>query len=169
MSIFKSATIAALVAATAIAAPLAAATSATAGERYWRDGHRNGHSGNRTIVRERVIIRDGHRHWRPHRPGVRVVRRHNDDALIAAGIGIVTGAIIAGALADREPEPQVIYRDVQPDYPPAPRIIHAPQVVSYEPWTKGWYQWCDDRYRSFNPEKGTFRGYDGRDHFCVVK
>lgn len=35
-----------------------------------------------------------------------------------------------------------------------------------EPWSKEWFGWCVKRYRSFNPETGTYRGYDGADHFC---
>lgn len=41
--------------------------------------------------------------------------------------------------------------------------------LTYEPWTPEWQSWCSSSYRSFNPRTGTFRGYDGRDHFCVVK
>ncbi|HMF66086.1 MAG TPA: BA14K family protein, partial [Phyllobacterium sp.] len=37
-----------------------------------------------------------------------------------------------------------------------------------QPWSPGWYRYCANRYRSFNPETGTFRGYDGRDYFCNV-
>ena len=39
---------------------------------------------------------------------------------------------------------------------------------SYEPWTRPWYDYCSQRYRSFNPDSGTFVGYDGREHFCVA-
>ena len=41
--------------------------------------------------------------------------------------------------------------------------------LTHEPWTPEWQSWCASNYRSFNPRTGTFRGYDGRDHFCVVK
>ncbi|MEM7289260.1 MAG: BA14K family protein [Pseudomonadota bacterium] len=50
-----------------------------------------------------------------------------------------------------------------------------PQVITFndpgdlQPWTPGWREWCQNRYRSFNPSTGTFRGYDGLDHFCVPK
>jgi BA14K-like protein len=67
----------------------------------------------------------------------------------------------------------------QPDedyYPPQPRphiIRRHPQVIysdnyagSFEPWTRGWYQYCASRYRSFNPDRGTYRGNDGLNHFC---
>ena len=64
-------------------------------------------------------------------------------------------------------------------YTPQPRNPYAgqnnPEVITYrdtaslEPWTPGWREWCSNRYRSFNAQTGTFRGYDGLDHFCVPK
>lgn len=57
----------------------------------------------------------------------------------------------------------------------APRSYNQPEVITYqgsaslEPWTPGWREWCSNRYRSFNAQTGTFRGYDGFDHFCVPK
>jgi hypothetical protein len=57
----------------------------------------------------------------------------------------------------------------------APRSYNEPEVITYrdnvslEPWTPGWREWCSNRYRSFNARTGTFRGYDGLDHFCVPK
>ena len=50
-----------------------------------------------------------------------------------------------------------------------PNVITYRDTVSLEPWTPGWREWCDNRYRSFNPQTGTYRGYDGLDHFCVPK
>ena len=56
-----------------------------------------------------------------------------------------------------------------------PRRYNEPEVITYrdsaslEPWTPGWREWCSNRYRSFNQQTGTFRGYDGFDHFCVPK
>ena len=102
-----------------------------------------------------------------------VYRNDNGDAAAAAIIGLAGVAIIAGALANANP-PTVYETYPAPDtrYPPAPGRS-GPKVITYastlEPWTRGWYEWCDDRYRSFNPETGTYRGYDGRDHFCVPK
>ena len=31
-----------------------------------------------------------------------------------------------------------------------------------------WYDYCSDRYRSFNARTGTFTGNDGEQHFCVA-
>ena len=104
------------------------------------------------------------------------VRRHhnNSDIAGAAILGIIGGALIGSAIANsnRQPRyvaPRPVYRNNQ--FPPAPQgyrkvVTHS---GSLEPWTRGWYQYCDAKYRSFNPEKGTYRGYDGRDHFCVAR
>nr|WP_255561389.1 BA14K family protein [Pseudohoeflea sp. DP4N28-3] len=116
------------------------------------------------------IRRDDHREWRHHRGDLhrdraewrrelrrdRRARRHhrhrgNDDA-IALGLGLAAGAIVLGTIASQQ----------QPTY-------RAPASGGrYEPWSPSWYRYCDNKYRSFNPNTGTYRGYDGRDHFCVV-
>lgn len=85
----------------------------------------------------------------------------NHGDAVAAGIaGLALGAIVAGALSDREP----IY-----DSPP-PRL--QPRYYAYEgglrPWTRAWYRYCENRYRTFDPGSGTFIGNDGREHFCVA-
>ncbi|PWV97627.1 BA14K-like protein [Hoeflea marina] len=89
--------------------------------------------------------RSGHygRHYGRH-------YRHNDNSGVALGIlgGLAAGAIIGGAINNNS-------RGVQ-------------YSGSIEPWTPAWYRYCDNRYRSFNDRTGTYRGYDGRDHFCVA-
>jgi len=50
-----------------------------------------------------------------------------------------------------------------------PEVITFNEPRTLEPWTPGWREWCQNRYRSFNASTGTFRGYDGLDHFCVPK
>ena len=119
-------------------------------------------------------------------------RRHhrinrNADAFIAGAIGLAAGAIIIGAITEQN-RPRRIYRErvydepiygepfyVEPDedyYPPQPRqrrpkVIYSDDYAGgLEPWTRGWYQYCAARYRSFNPQRGTYRGYDGLNHFC---
>ncbi len=57
----------------------------------------------------------------------------------------------------------------QPSVSNDPHVITFDETASLEPWTAGWREWCINRYRSFNPQTGTFRGYDGLDHFCVPK
>ncbi|WP_158585286.1 BA14K family protein [Oceaniradius stylonematis] len=115
-----------------------------------------------------------HRPRHHYRHGGRV-----DDGTAAAILGITGLAIVGGALAHQNrtlpSHADPAYRHRSPRgggayYPPAPS---GPNVITYEsglePWSPGWYQWCDRRYRSFDPRRGTFRGYDGRDHFCVPR
>jgi hypothetical protein len=106
-------------------------------------------------------IYEHHDDWHPRR--VHRVRRHRDNnvgAAIALGAGaLILGAIIADS-ANRQP--RRVYRDYE-----EPRVVrHQYRGGALEPWSAEWYDWCDDRYRSFNPRTGTYRGYDGRDHFC---
>lgn len=35
-----------------------------------------------------------------------------------------------------------------------------------EPWTPEWYDYCSDKYRSFDPETGTYTTYSGKKRFC---
>ena len=137
----------------------AAATTltATAGvtqarDREWREGD---------------VYRKHYRHDKSHR------NRHNHgrDAVVGGALGLATGLIIGGAIASQPRyEERRVY--VEPDYypEPEPRVIYRQPVVmpSYEPWTQSWYDYCAQRYRSFNPNSGTFVGYDGREHFCTA-
>jgi hypothetical protein len=113
--------------------------------------------------------------WRRHRH----YDNHSDGDLVAAGIlGLAVGALAVGAATASQPE----YR-VYDDYPrygrryyPARRyypvrreyIVDEGYAGALEPWTPEWYRYCEDRYRSFNPRTGTFRGYDGLNHFCTA-
>lgn len=138
--IFKIAILSAAVAATT----LATLPTANAGDRYWRHHDRHHHHS-----------------------------RSDSGDLVAAGIlGLAAGALVVGLTAQREPEP--VY--VNPYRQPRPRPVRDyPETVylddyegAYEPWSAGWYEYCSDRYRSFNPRSGTFVGYDGAEHFCVA-
>lgn len=106
-------------------------------------------------------------------------RRHHHrggDALAAGVVGLAAGALIAGALSQpryREPA----YYDDYDYYEPRPRYVVRPRPVvrqyyrysgGIEPWTPEWYNYCGNRYRSFNARSGTFTGYDGQQHFCVA-
>ena len=96
-------------------------------------------------------------------------RHDRNDALVGGAIGLATGMIIGGALASQPRyEERPIY--VEPDYYPEPerRVIYRRPAPTFEPWTQSWYDYCSQRYRSFNPDSGTFVGYDGREHFCVA-
>ena len=108
-------------------------------------------------------------HWRRHQHG-------GGDAVAAGVIGLAAGAIIGGALAQpsyREP----VYSD-DGYYEPRPvrryyvdRSYEEPVYVrrgSLEPWSREWFRYCNNRYRSFDSSTGTFMGYDGREHFCTA-
>jgi hypothetical protein len=81
-------------------------------------------------------------------------RRDGISALGAGLLGLGVGAIVGSALAPRE-----VY--VAPPAPAYTRARYGPPA-----WTPDWYSYCYSRYRSFNPNTGTFIGYDGYEHFC---
>lgn len=81
------------------------------------------------------------------------------------------GDVLIGPI-DGDPAYQPGYQPgYQPDYDdkyyPAPPTPHR-NTYALEPWSRAWFDYCSDRYRSFNPRTGTYRGYDGRDHFCTA-
>ena len=121
------------------ATTLATLPAANAGDRYWRRGDRN------------------YQHY-----------RSNSGDLAAAGIlGLAAGALVVGLASQPEPVYANPYRQ------PRPRPVREyPETVyldgALEPWSADWYDYCSDRYRSFNPRSGTFMGYDGQEHFCVA-
>ena len=39
-------------------------------------------------------------------------------------------------------------------------------AADLKPWTKEWKEWCAGRFSSFNPQNGTYLGYDQKRHFC---
>ncbi len=43
-----------------------------------------------------------------------------------------------------------------------------PQVQAgyYEPWSDEWYDYCEAKYRSFNPQTGEFLSYSGEYKMC---
>jgi hypothetical protein len=112
--------------------------------------------------------------WGHHR------RHHNGDAIAAGVLGLAAGALIGGALANDQPpryadryyDDGYYDRDVVVRPAPVRRYYVEPQVVYAdryaEPWTRGWYEYCSDRYRSFNSRTGTFTGNDGEQHFCTA-
>ncbi|MCR4269128.1 BA14K family protein [Nitratireductor sp. ZSWI3] len=116
--------------------------------------------------------------------------RHRDNGdLVAAGVlGLAAGAIVGGLLSSppssgrvyidppyrpAEPAYYPTYREYRPayrEYRPTYREAYPARPAYYrgslEPWTRDWYRYCSSRYRSFDPNSGTFMGYDGRRHFC---
>ncbi|ESY88780.1 BA14K family protein [Mesorhizobium australicum] len=118
---------------------------------------------------------DDWRRWHHHGHG-----HGNGDAVAAGVLGLAAGALIGGALANDRPPPDSDryyddgYYDREVRVRPAPvrRYYAEPQVVYAdryaEPWTRGWYEYCSDRYRTFNSRTGTFTGSDGEQHFCTA-
>ncbi|PIT69987.1 BA14K family protein [Bartonella tribocorum] len=122
-----------------------------------------------------------HHHIHEHH----VTRDNSGDALAAGILGLAAGAILGNVLKKPE-QPQIIYQPVpqgQVVYQEVPQVVYqeVPQtqiiyesqsITTYQPfhqpWTRGWLQYCKKKYRSFNPRTGTFRGYDGQDHFCYA-
>lgn len=100
--------------------------------------------------------------WRHHHGG-------GGDA-VAAGIAGLAAGVIAGAVIASPPPPRRYY--YVPD--DEPRVYYRSSYVrpvyrgSIEPWSRSWYRYCSDRYRSFDPRSGTYMGYDGEAHFCVA-
>lgn len=131
-----------------------------------------------------------HDHWGGHGPrywdGPRYYNHHhhhrgNGNAVAAGVVGLAAGAILGGVLSQPS-QPQVIYQAPPPPrayYPAAPRpqayypaapAYYPPARPAYrpvyQPWSPAWRDYCSMKYRSFNPYTGTYRGYDGLDHFC---
>jgi hypothetical protein len=128
-----------------------------------------------------LVPADAGGRWRHH--------GSSDGDLLAAGVlGLAVGAIAGGALSDPVPyrpvydeptydEPiydEPIYRDPEPRPRPHRPYYAEPSVVYYQdrpalqPWSPEWFRYCGDRYRTFDPDTGTFVGYDGEEHFCAA-
>jgi hypothetical protein len=108
--------------------------------------------------------------------------RHKDRDL-AIGIigGLAAGAIIGGVINDQpprypppprfEPRRDYYYQPMPPRYPP-PRPIpeyRGDATMAGQPWSRQWRDFCSNRYRTFNPNTGTYLGSDGKWHFCTIQ
>jgi len=71
-------------------------------------------------------------------------------AIAGAIVGLGVGAAIASA--------------AQPRYYGAPR--YAAPAYGVRPWTRDWYAYCANRYRSFDARSGTFQPYNGPRQLC---
>ena len=82
---------------------------------------------------------------------------HGGSGWGAGLLGFGIGAIVGSALTPRE-----VY--VVP--PPPEPVYYAPAAYGPPAGTPDWYTYCYSRYRSFNPNTGTFIGYDGYERLC---
>ncbi len=109
-----------------------------------------------------------------------VERHHNKvgEAIGAGIIGLALGAIVVGILSDQQASQtdtsQNPYRRPRPSpdrnfFPMPPTSYETAYSRSLEPWSPGWYHYCDARYRSFDPSTGTFTTYSGQKRFCVAE
>lgn len=87
-------------------------------------------------------------------------------AIIGGGVGTFAGAANASAAwrhaYDRAFE-DCMRRGVRYDGGRAERSTRGPAP---EPGTSEWYDYCSAKYRSFNPDTGYYKGYDGQYHLC---
>jgi hypothetical protein len=85
-------------------------------------------------------------------------------AAIGGGVGAVGGA------ANQSNRWQSLYHHAYNDcMAREAHAVRAPQPSysgALEPWTDEWYDYCEDRYRSFNPETGMFLSYSGEYRMC---
>lgn len=121
----------------------------------------------------------------------------NTANLIGAGvIGLAAGVIVGSIVAstndapphDRNPRPRPHqdrgfttllpadanqgyqnYGDYDYDGPRHGRYNQRGYAQAYQAWSPEWYRWCENRYKSFNPRKGTYVTYGGEERFCVVR
>ncbi|MEP3439671.1 MAG: BA14K family protein [Hoeflea sp.] len=153
---------------TAVTAFAPMTTTASAGDRH---GARNQHQSRQDLSRvynyREYSERNQQRGNYVYRKGgnrkhnYRGRNNNNNDAIALGILGLGAAAIIGGAIANSNANnPRVIYQQ-----PTAPRRASS---GSYAPWSQSWMRYCSDKYRSFNSSTGTYRGYDGQDHFCVV-
>jgi hypothetical protein len=83
--------------------------------------------------------------------------------------GVLAGALVGGALA----APHYGYGPYYPGYYPGP----PPAYYGYPPQAPGYatpasasaggpVAYCEQRYRSYDPQTGTYLGFDGQRHPC---
>lgn len=128
--------------------PLVGATVAKADPDFYVVGD----FGHRRFHRHRYYDSPRYYHRRHYRHYPRRHYRDDDDGA-AAVLGAIIGLGVGAAIASQA-QPRVLYRT-------APRYYGAP-----EPWTRAWYFYCADRYRSFDARSGTFQPYYGPRRLC---
>ncbi len=105
--------------------------------------------------------------WRPYGyygPGY---YRYNRGPAVGAGIaaGVIGGALAAGALAAPPPPPVYVYPEPAPVYV-APPAYAAPRAYGYSVEDTDAVAYCSRRFRSYNPETGTYIAKGGVVRAC---
>ncbi|MBZ8134925.1 BA14K family protein [Afifella sp. IM 167] len=64
--------------------------------------------------------------------------------------------------------PPPVYAAPQPVYRASgdPLVVYGGSVGGPQPWTPEWYLYCESKYRSFDPDSGTFQPYNGPRQLC---
>lgn len=107
--------------------------------------------------------------WRPYGYyGPRYYGGYRRGPAIGAGIaaGVIGGALAAGALA--APPPPPVYYEPAPVYV-APPVVYAPPVpraYGYSVEDTDAVAYCSRRFRSYNPETGTYIAAGGVVRAC---
>ncbi|WP_273719803.1 MULTISPECIES: BA14K family protein [unclassified Bartonella] len=140
---------------------------------YTGSQHHHRHFEHRTYHYSERNTTTHHHHTHKHYGS----RKNSGDALAAGILGLAAGAILSNIFKEPE-QPQIIYQAPQQPqviYQTVPQnqvIYEVQSTTTYRPLqqsqTYNWLQYCKKKYRSFNPQTGTFRGSDGREHFCYA-
>lgn len=88
-------------------------------------------------------------------------------AIVGSGVGALSGA--AGSDSKRRRVYREAYNDCmdRAEYRrSSDRYDDRPRSGAPKPWTRSWYEYCADRYRSFNPRTGYYVPYVGARRFC---
>lgn len=100
-------------------------------------------------------------------PGYYGYRGYRRGPAIGAGIaaGVIGGALAAGALAAPPPPPVYYYPEPAPVYV-APPVYAAPRAYGYSVEDTDAVAYCSRRFRSYNPETGTYIASGGVVRAC---
>jgi len=82
---------------------------------------------------------------------------------VGAGIGAGVGAIGGGI--HHSQRWQEAYDYAYHRCASGNRVRRARQQAP-EPWTEEWYAYCEARFRTFDPQTGTYMAYSGNRRFC---
>ncbi|AGF74752.1 hypothetical protein BAnh1_08760 [Bartonella australis AUST/NH1] len=88
----------------------------------------------------------------------------NMGGVLAAGaVGLIASAIIGNVLSKKQ-QPKVVYQTR-----PQNQVTYQGQATTHQLAQQrgaNWLEYCTKKYKTFNPETGTFRGNDGLNHVC---